>query len=85
MTSSRREGGNQSILCTSCYKAAAAQKLYTLATMKTVISVKKAKSIQNYPGVDNFFVTETTPMVKERHEKVKEREAQKKFSGSGNL
>lgn len=50
--------------------AAAAQKLYTLATMKTVISVKKAKSIQNYPGVDNFFVTETTPMVKERHEKV---------------
>lgn len=49
--------------------AAAAQKLYTLATMKTAISVKK-KSIQNYPGVDNFFVTETTPMVKERHEKV---------------
>jgi hypothetical protein len=67
VTSSRREG-SQSILCTSCYKLLLLKTLYFSNDEDGDIG--KKKSIQNYPGVDNFFVTETTPMAKERHEKV---------------
>ena len=67
----------------SCYKLLLLKTLYFSNDENGDTVKSTVKSIKNYPGVDNFFVTETTQMAKERHEKVKEREAQKSFPALG--